>query len=398
MTASTTTAGYVALLVTGGVALTVRFVFNSGADPLGTVNVLDWGDGTTGVLTNPLAPSAGFSIAHTFPAAGGAFLPRLEGVAQFSFLAPDATPLGFSKVGIFLDPNATGTSLIAGSALADFVIGGAFNDVLTAAAGDDTIWAGAGNDVVAGVSGNDTLVGEAGNDFLAGGVGNDLLDGDAGADTLWGNSGADTLRGAEDDDVLEGGSGDDLLYGMEGADRLSGGAGADSLVGGGSFGGGGADLADTIRGGAGDDIIHGVDGDDLLYGDAGHDLIYGMAGADRLVGGAGADTLVGGEGADLLVSSADGARDIFVLTDFFSADRILGFVGGEDRIAIGGAALPVQSGPTRIATGGGPTLVFDTRASLLLIDHDGAGGAAAVLIARLPGVAALSAADFLFGS
>jgi len=261
--------------------------------------------------------------------------------------------------------------------------------------GDDYISGGGSIDYLNGGTGADTLLGEGGDDTLAGGSGNDLLCGGAGADQLSGNTsddrlfgddGADALFGEDGNDVLSGDGGIDRVYGGEGNDRLFGGADADQLY--------GSTGADYLDGGAGDDYAAGGSGDDVYIVDSAGDVVgeapgegldevrasvdfvlganleilrltgsaaigtgntldnalyagtaratlYGLAGNDTLTGGNAADTIVGGAGRDVMKGGA--GRDLFVFADgdtagvtAATADRILDFVQGEDRISLRG--------------------------------------------------------------
>lgn len=165
-----------------------------------------------------------------------------------------------------------------------------------------------------------------------------------------------------------------------GVKRL-GGAGADSLDGGA--------LDDVLSGGAGRDRLRGGDGQDVLYGGAGVDTLIGGNGMDVLSGGAGADLVSGGRGADSFIfSSLDQRGDR--ITDFNGAegDRLIltsAAFGGAIAIASGSALNPAHQG-----------LFFASSTGILSYDPDGAGAAAAVVLARLSGVTALAGDDYTF--
>ena len=192
--------------------------------------------------------------------------------------------------------------------------------------------------------------------------GNDLLYGGEGADTVVGDAfGADNALG-----------GADTLYGDGGGDRLSSGSGND-----------------TLFGGAGDDFAFDLEGASTLYGEGGNDTLLGGADGDTLYGGTGRDTLDGEDGDDVLV---------FLLSEFAgtiaAADQVVGFVKGEDTLAVGG--------------GGGPALVFGTDVfaeddggnAVVFQDNDGDGlvSSGDGIIAVLLGVQAttIDDSDFLF--
>jgi serralysin len=160
---------------------------------------------------------------------------------------------------------------------------------------------GGGNDSILGYGGNDTLIGGAGNDRLNGGLGDDSMSGGTGDDIYYVDSandlvaelageGSDTVR-ATVDYALSAGSSVERLYVYDAAaiDPLH-------LT--------GNELANTVRGNA---------GDNLLDGGPGSDALYGLGGDDTLIGGAGNDRLYGGDGDDWIhvVDPNDGADRIY---------------------------------------------------------------------------------------
>lgn len=200
--------------------------------------------------------------------------------------------------------------------------------------------------------------------------------------SLRGGTAADRLVGGSAADRLTGGGGNDTLLGSGGGDRLDGGAGADSLDGGGGddrLGGGGAD--DRLLGRAGRDTAIGGAGADDLDGGGGADLLRGGGGGDSLKGGGGGDTLEGGAGADTLAGNGGADAFLFRDADFRAGeiDTIRDFRPGADRIDLTGVAQFASFADLVFAASGG-ALAF-------------AVGAGQV---RVEGVAALSAADFLF--
>ncbi len=130
-----------------------------------------------------------------------------------------------------------------------------------------------------------TINGNDGNDNIFGGENNDIISGNRGKDLLTGNSGNDILFGGKDDDTLTGNRGQDMLFGNLGNDILFGGKDSDFLDGG--------------------------EGNDILSGDMGQDF------------------LTGGPGNDIFVLSTATAA-----ADFSTADRILDFESGLDRIQL----------------------------------------------------------------
>ncbi len=179
----------------------------------------------------------------------------------------------------------------------------------------------AGNDNRIGTAGADTLNGGAGNDTLDGLGGNDVLRGDSDFDTLIGGAGNDRLYsgvGAGNGANMQGGTGDDIYYvdaagstiveiAGEGRDTVRTSvsiqldAGADievirvhdqtitdtiEL--------GGSDIANEMRGNAGDNTFRGGLGEDSMYGYEGDDTYYVNSAGDKVVEtiGNGTDTIL----------------------------------------------------------------------------------------------------------
>ena len=120
-----------------------------------------------------------------------------------------------------------------------------------------------------------------------------------------------------------------------------------------------------------DDIgvtYHGLGGDDVITGGAGADTIFGGTGDDVLTGGAGADIFDYGHidaGNDTITDFVTGAGgDMLDLSDL-----LIGYEVGDD----------ISNWVSAMDDGSGGTL--------LTIDHDGTGAAAASVTIRLQGVA-----------
>jgi Ca2+-binding RTX toxin-like protein len=314
-----------------------------------------------------------------------------------------------------------------------------------------------GNDTIFGSDRSDNLLGGDGDDFLdaRSGFRTDTMDGGAGHDTLQasesdilsfsaapGAANADLVLGFDPSDIVRldgavmaalGASGsfsasDARFYAAAGAtaghdtndrvvyDTASGnlyydadgsGAGAAQLLA--TFQGAptltasnfqvvngtggsqdGTDGPDTLTGGAGDDRLNGFGGNDSLNGAAGNDTLDGGAGQDTLTGGTGADDFV------LSQFPADGQPRI---TDFSSgADQLL--VNGTTHANLG-ASGDFTAGDGRFFAGAGQTsahdatdrIIYDTATGNVYYDSDGAGGAAAQLMAVLQPGATLAATD-----
>jgi Ca2+-binding RTX toxin-like protein len=113
--------------------------------------------------------------------------------------------------------------------------------------------------------------------------------GTAFADTLTGSNVANIIRGGAGDDQIDGGADNDTLIGDDGADTILGGDGADNIF--------GASGADTINAGDGDDTIN------YSFGE----------GVDGIDGGTGTDTIIclGNSGAETLEVAWDGSSFTF---------------------------------------------------------------------------------------
>jgi len=113
---------------------------------------------------------------------------------------------------------------------------------------------------------------------------------------------------------------------------------------------------------------HGLGGDDVITGGAGADTIFGGTGDDVLTGGAGADIFDYGHidaGNDTITDFVTGAGgDMLDLSDL-----LIGYEVGDD----------ISNWVSAMDDGSGGTL--------LTIDHDGTGAAAASVTIRLQGVA-----------
>lgn len=188
-----------------------------------------------------------------------------------------------------------------------------------ATADDDLLLGGAGADSLSGAGGADQLVGGDGNDTLTGGAGDDALHGGAGNDTyrfnlgdgadwVYEESGSDTLvfgPGIAPADVVASGHGDGMTFviGAQG-DRIHVPLTVDEV----RFADGTvwnaamlAQLATTRVGTSGNDFMLGGDIAQNLRGLAGNDTMIGGAGNDTLDGGAGIDSMMGNGGDDLYI-------------------------------------------------------------------------------------------------
>ncbi|RJF87355.1 calcium-binding protein [Oleomonas cavernae] len=232
----------------------------------------------------------------------------------------------------------------------------------------------------------DTLIGTSWSDSLSGAGGNDEIIGNGGADTLYGNEGNDILVGGLGADLLDGGTGNDIArydtkvtVNLSDSSKSTGAAAGDTYV-----------SVEQIRGSAENDRLEGNGANNSFQGRAGDDVLSGGAGDDLLVGNAGADRLRGGAGADQFrfdrpSDGGDIIADFTVGSDIIAV-RAGGF--GISTIALVSAAVPAPAGSA-------PVFLFSTGDGILSFDSDGTGGGAAVVIAQLTGVHALSTSDLV---
>ncbi|MDF1716194.1 MAG: calcium-binding protein [Antarcticimicrobium sp.] len=134
----------------------------------------------------------------------------------------------------------------------------------------------------------------------------------------------------------------DLVIAFEYSNKISTGDGNDGVV--------GAGKKDIVFAGSGRDVVYGQDGADILKGGKGRDFLFGGKGKDQLQGGSGWDTLVGGEKKDKIYGQGGdddiwggkgndnlwggGGSDRFLLRNDRSADTIMDFQIGKDRIIV----------------------------------------------------------------
>jgi serralysin len=145
-------------------------------------------------------------------------------------------------------------------------------------------------------------------------------------------------------------------------------------------------IIENATGGSARDLLIGNDVANVLKGLAGDDVLRGLAGNDTLVGGGGADVLTGGAGRDSFVFGELGTGD--QITDFTRGDRIdLRMIdavagGADSKFAyIGGGAFTGVAGQLRYADG--------------LLQGDTNGDGIADFAVVLTGAPGLTAADIL---
>lgn len=296
-----------------------------------------------------------------------------------------------------------GNDLVISSS--SFVLGANIERLTLVGGGNHRATGNALDNVITGSGQNDYLIGGAGNDTLIGGTGADSLNGGAGADSMIGGAGADRywVDSVLDKVIEDASPGQDRVIATisytlpENVEHLT-------LVGTGSMTGTGNSAANQIVGNAGASLLRGLDGDDTLFGGGanGADTLDGGAGADRLNGQGGNDVLIGGAGADTLTGGAGADRFHFDAASEFG-DRITDFAHGVDHLEFSRAALgnllpagdlaPSSFHNGTVATGAGAQLLYDGATGVVRWDADGAGGAAAVVVATLSGAPTFSADD-----
>lgn len=257
-------------------------------------------------------------------------------------------------------------------------------------------------------TGNFAGTGNSGANYVEGSSGNDTLNGAAGSDTLVGNAGADVLIGGTGADFMYGGTGNDIYYIDNAGDRAReldaggfdtvrssvstslGGSALErlELTGSSAINGFGNELANTLVGN---------NAANTLSGRGGNDVLNGQGGNDRLHGGTGNDILRGGTGADgfFFDTALNASTNVDRLTDFeVAADTIF-----LDRDIFGGIADngtldadAFENGTT--AQDAQDRILYDEASGRIFYDADGAGGAAAVLFARVAAGTDLTNADF----
>ncbi|MBO6947740.1 MAG: FecR domain-containing protein [Rhodospirillales bacterium] len=254
----------------------------------------------------------------------------------------------------------TASNVIAGTALADFLVGDDTGSTVAGREGADFIYGDTPTNLLSGTHNisntltNPTFNAEGSDDLISGGAGDDSIWGGAGDDTIYGDvpddpSGFGISLGSagNGDDAIFGGDGNDTIYGQGGADTLNGEGGDDTFMlgdddgandiirGGDSGGDAGTDTVDYSGAGAavnidlaagtaagattGNDTLSGIehatgtDHDDTISGSAdanslsgggGADTLSGLGGVDNIFGYAGDDVLIGGEGDDTLTGGA----------------------------------------------------------------------------------------------
>ena len=159
------------------------------------------------------------------------------------------------------------------------------------------------------------IKGRAKRDFLKGTKGRDLILGMSGNDSLMGLASNDTLNGGKGRDFLRGGKGNDLYIFDHLQDRIveAAGQGIDTVRATVSYSLG-ASLENLVLRGAA--ALNGT-GNELantLKGNAGNNILDGKAGADTLIGGMGDDTYYVDDMNDIVIEAVNGGTDKVITT------------------------------------------------------------------------------------
>jgi Ca2+-binding RTX toxin-like protein len=325
--------------------------------------------------------------------------------------------LGLTAADFTVSGDAGGTSAAATQAApAAAPSGGA--DTLQGTTGADTLSGGAGDDSYTVNSAGDRVIESAGHgtdsvvssvSFSASGqeIETVTLTGSADIDvggndlknTVVGNSGDNVLNGGASDDTMSGGAGNDTFYVSDGADKVieAAGGGTDTIVSTWTLSLGNIPNVENLTlAGSANLNGYGSGADNALKGNAGANILDGSTGSDTVDGGLGADTLTGGAGADVFAFGTPlGSGNVDVIRDFAPVDDVFHLNSGVFT-ALADGALPAGAFVVgSAAADAGDRIVYDPSNGALYYDADGAGGAAQVKFAQLPGGLSLTSADFV---
>ena len=315
--------------------------------------------------------------------------------------------------------NGTGNELanrINGNAAANILNGGLGADTLLGGDGDDTYIVDNAGDTVTENAGEGTDIVRSSVTFTLGAnlerlilTGNSAINGtgNALANVIEGNAAANVIDGGAGADVMRGRGGNDLYFVDNVGDVIdeNAGGGIDAVRSSVNYTLGAEverlALTGTATEGNGnglDNAITGNDLDNVLRGSGGNDLVEGRGGNDRLFGGTGADILAGQAGADVFDfdTALDPSTNVDTLSDFAPADdtiflKNLIFTEAGPNGTLSADAFVVGTA----AADADDRIVYDQAAGFIYYDADGAGGADAVLFARVPAGTVLTNADFV---
>lgn len=304
----------------------------------------------------------------------------------------------------------TGIEQFEGSVFADLFIGGSAIDLFRGLRGNDT-FDGGSNLSFEGDGGNwvnyqqdrwfggiQGIVADLGVSEIGGVITGTIRDGFGNLDQT---INIQSVRGTVANDIFVGSSSQNVFSGGEGRDRFNGGGGTDVLWFFESYGNSGphgisVNLSLTqgqiIDDGFGNtetansmESVVGSESNDRIIGSNGANVLEGHQGADRLTGGGGADEFKYYNQNDL------GQSDI--ISDFHAGaganrDKMQFFVSGW---GVDPTLHLVNGTQAKQAVA---TFIFNATTHVLSFDQDGTGGGAAIDVATLNNVNALTAANF----
>ena len=299
----------------------------------------------------------------------------------------------------------------------DFLDGGAGFDILRGGRGDDTYVVSLGDSVreISGaLGGNDTIItdrsytlSELLENLVLTGTADLNGTGNASVNRLTGNAGDNRLDGKAGADVMRGLAGDDTYVVDNAGDQVieTASAGRDSVLASVSFRIGAHVEKLTLTGteaingtgNSGNNVITGNSAANTLIGQSGDDTIRGGTGDDRIFGGRGNDSLRGEGGTDRFyfdtaLSAASNVDDLINFTpsdDWILLDRRIFSGIASDGVL---SASAFRLGTT--AQDATDRIIYNPANGNIYYDPDGVGGADAILFARVPDGAAVTAADF----
>lgn len=297
-------------------------VFPAGAAAAGTVEFIDFGDGTSQVVF-----TAGEADANDVVVGGSSDQLTITSAFPITIVAGSSPPCsGGGTTTVVCAGTGIGLHAILGNLPDRIELAAAIVSQVDGGEGADTLIGGPGPDALLGGDDVDTISANGGDDFLAGGSADQV------GDNLSGGPGADSFSLRTDDgpDVLDGGAGiDDVtaftVFGQPGFSyTLDDALPNDGLTNQGANLVGIEDITtheshDVVRGTAGPNVISTLDGDDVVNGLGGPDLISLGSQDDTVEARDGfSDRILCGSGSDtVVVDQLDVLSDCENVTTFF---------------------------------------------------------------------------------
>lgn len=257
---------------------------------------------------------------------------------------------------------------------------------------------------MSGTSSDDRMYGGTSAETIDAGMGNDKVFAGGGDDVVMGGRGSDRIDGGEGADQMIGEDGNDRYIVDNAGDRVieQAGEGIDKVVAHVSYTADANVERVVLHKTSGDTNATGNDLDNTLRGSGGNNVLEGGAGDDKLRGRDGDDTLKGGDGNDMINGGNGADTIIFDGFGLATADKVRGFVSGEDMIGLDASVFAI-TGPiedafalTTDVLSPGEVVLYD-QADLRLYYDANADGLTTddELIATLRGGPDLQASDFL---